>query len=236
MAAPMASAVAAMVKAQSPGLTAEQLRGVLLDTAAPLEALTGQVASGGMLDAAAALTCELPPWAKMTDIAGHWAQDSICNLLEQGVFEGATATTFAPDETLSRAMVMTLLWRMAGAPEPELAASGFPDVAAGSAYDAAVRWGVEQGLLEGYGDGTFRPERAMDQEELIQVLYRYAAALGRDTSGPELSGYNGYDRVSPWAGDAMSWAVAAEILDDALTPQQPVTRAWAAVYLERFQG
>lgn len=171
-----------------------------------------------------------------TDVAeGAWYYEDTAYAFTNGLITGVTATTFAPNATTSRAMLVTILWRMEGSPES--AAAKFTDLKA-DWYRAAVGWASANGIVEGYDDGSFRPDDAITREQFATVLCRYAEFKGRDVS-PAMgtAGYEDAGSVSSYASAAMTWAVSAGIIDGSggrLDPQGGATRAQAAAMLHRY--
>ena len=175
-----------------------------------------------------------------TDISGHWAAESIQFAYDKGWMTGMSETTFAPNATLSRAMVAQILYRLAGAPAV-FSASPFTDVAEGSWYADAVIWANEQGIVTGMGGGAFAPNEAITRQQLCAMLYRFARSKGLDTSAAgDLSAYSDADAIQPWGRDAMAWAVACDLMTGrtaaALVPNGTATRAEAATLLTRLSA
>ncbi|MBS6833102.1 MAG: S-layer homology domain-containing protein, partial [Clostridiales bacterium] len=131
---------------------------------------------------------------------------------EQGLVNGITATTFGPKVNLTRAMMVTLLYRMEGTP----AVTGtcqFTDVEPGAFYYDAVLWGQENGIVQGTSDTKFSPKMNITREQLITFLYRYAQQKGMDTSiAGDLTAFTDADRIQPYAKDAMVWAVGVRLI------------------------
>lgn len=174
------------------------------------------------------------------DIDGHWAEREILTAYHAGLFKGMTSGTFAPEGKLTRAMFVTTLYRMAGAPA-EAGKQTFTDVPAGSYYEKAVAWAVEQGITKGVGGSRFAPDKTIDRQEIATMLYRYSAAAGKDVSaGGKLEDFRDGGSVSSWAVDAMAWAIGSNLLQGYpggyLMPRATGTRAQAAVILCRYLG
>ena len=184
-------------------------------------------------------SCPMAPFLDADRTA--WYHDGVHYCLETGLMLGTSATTFAPEQTTSRAMVATILWRLAGSP----AADGtmhFADVPQDTWYTEAVRWASGAGVVTGYSPEKFGPNDPITREQLAAMLWRYAQAaeydvsVGQDTD--PLSFTDASD-ISSWAMEAMPWACAAGILNgtgdgSTLTPQGQATRAQAATMLMRF--
>ena len=173
-----------------------------------------------------------------TDVSeGDWFYDPVCFVYSQGLMTGTSATTFEPNISLSRAMLVAVLHRLEGSP----AASGgdFTDVADGDWYAQAVNWAASVGVVNGFDDGTFQPNTAITREQLAAILMNYAQYKGQDVSArATLDTYNDATAISSWANDVMSWAVAEGLLtgvtNDQLQPQGNATRAQVAAILQRF--
>ena len=171
-----------------------------------------------------------------TDVpANHWAQAAIQYAYDNGLMTGVSDTAFAPEATTTRAMIVSMLARMENV--TSAADAGFSDVAASDWYATAVNWAASEGIVGGFGDGTFQPNSPITREQMASILYRYAEYKGVDVSArAELSGYA--DAPSPWAADVMQWAVAegllAGVTDDQLQPQGQATRAQVAAIMQRF--
>lgn len=165
-----------------------------------------------------------------------WYYSAIEFVYNKGIMNGVTASSFNPDGTITRGMIVTMLWRMAG--EPSAVSAGFADVAADSYYAKAIAWAAKNGIIEGYSASSFGPNDAITREQLATVLYRYAKYLGYTTTGSSLSGYYDASRVSSWAKDAMGWAVKNGVVTGLsstwLNPNGTASRAEAAQMFMNF--
>ena len=165
-----------------------------------------------------------------------WYYDAVKFVYDKGIMDGVSYYKFAPDATITRGMVVTMLWRMAG--EPYEAAAGFTDVAAGRYYTTAVAWAARNGIVEGMTATTFAPDQAITREQLASILYRYAKWLGFSGYGSDISGYTDAGKVSSYAYDAMSWAVRSGVVTGTsarvLDPQGTASRAAAAQMFMNF--
>ncbi len=155
-----------------------------------------------------------------------------------GLFEGTGYRTFQPGMEVSRAMVVTVLWRMEGSPLAE-ASGQFPDVPRTSWYGAAADWAAENGIVEGVDGGLFDPDADANREQLVTILARYARYVGLDTATEGWSAtYRDLDQVSSFALESLAWATDAGIIDGytdhTLAPKDSATRAQYAVILIRF--
>ena len=184
----------------------------------------------------AQLTC---PAAQFGDVdRGRWYHTSIDFVLENGLFNGMSQSSFAPDRTMTRAMLVTVLHRLAGSPSAS-GAPQFADVAAGKWYSNAIAWAAEQGVVNGVGQNRFDPEGEITRQQLVTIFYRYAALTGRDVSArADLQAYTDAASVSAYARTPMAWAVAAGLVNGLpggrLDPAGSATRAQVAAIVMRF--
>lgn len=180
--------------------------------------------------------------APFVDIAGHWAEDEIIAAYNAGLINGIGSGYFAPDSEINRAAFVTMLYRMAGEPALSDLTTDFVDVPAGSFYGAAVKWAVENSITNGVSSTAFAPGRSISRQEMMTMLWRYAKNVeGRDVSASaDLSQFTDGNTVAGWAKDAMSWALAGEILtgypDGTVQPETTAVRAQAAAILCRYMG
>ncbi|MBR4205516.1 MAG: S-layer homology domain-containing protein, partial [Clostridia bacterium] len=170
------------------------------------------------------------------------AYDDIRFVYENGIMNGVSDMLFDPHGSLTRGMIVTILWRIEG--RPEIGYSGtFSDVPAGEWYTDGVEWAASHGIVLGFGDGTYGPDKPVTREQVAVILYRYAQFKGVDTSVGEDTNILSYDDafdISSWAFPAMQWACGTDILDSgntaAIRPGEPASRAEIArairVYLE----
>lgn len=166
----------------------------------------------------------------------EWYHEGVDMMLENGYMNGVGAGRFDPDGATTRAMIVTILWRMEGEPEPQ-ADNPFTDVKANEWYTTAIAWAAENEVVNGVGYGRFEPDERITREQMATILYRYASYCGADTSArAALSGFPDGGKLSAWAEDAMRWAVAGQIIngsDGYLLPQGDATRAQVAAILYR---
>ena len=192
------------------------------------------VAAEAMLEALLAGPEELP----FTDTENHWAAGAIQYVYENGLLRGVSDTEFAPDATFSRAMLVTVLHRLAGSP----ASSGyypFTDVRDTAWYANPVAWAHQNKLAGGMAETQYAPNSPITREQLAVMLMRYAQYQGCDTSDTiRLVHYKDAGQVSGYAETAVKWAVSTGILKgrtaNELQPQGTATRAEVAVILQRF--
>ena len=175
-----------------------------------------------------------------TDIQNHPAREAIEMVFIRGLMSGTSATTFAPDTSLSRGMAVVVLWRMAGEPTATFRPI-FQDVRTGQVYTTAIMWAADVGIVRGHSNGTFGPGDEITREQLATILHRYALYAGYARLVPAMVNLGQFtDRadISPWALEAMRWTVHTEILagtsNTALSPQEGLNRAQCAVVLQRF--
>ena len=174
-----------------------------------------------------------------TDITlGSWYYDGVNNALANGWFSGVSSTAFAPDSSMTRAMLVTVLYRMSGSPAVS-GTSAFVDVSSGAWYAQAVAWAAENQLVAGYEDGTFRPDLAITRQQMAAILYRYHSWAGNTpVPGGSLSAYRDTADVAPWALEAMSWANTSGLIlgtgPNTLAPNGTATRAQVAVILTGY--
>ena len=175
------------------------------------------------------------PFPDVTE--GDWFYDAVRYAYETGLMDGVGDSLFASNSETTRAQLVTILYRLAGEPEPG-GDSGFADVAAGTWYTDAVAWAAQNGIVNGTTDTTFAPGDDITREQLVTVLYRYAESKGYDVSASaDLSGYPDAGQVQDYAQPAMAWAVAEGIVegvDGNLNPAGNATRAQIATILMRF--
>lgn len=175
-----------------------------------------------------------------TDVTNHWAYSAIKRVYTRGLMVGMDEKTFAPDQQLSRAMLAVILYAMAG--EPAVTGeSPFTDVPAGCWYTDAIVWAAQNGIVSGFGDGTFRPNEAVTRAQAAVMLYGYAAFTGADvTARADLSAYSDAGQIPAWALDAMQWANARRLIvgrdSSHLVPDGKTTRAEMAAILSAYIG
>ena len=175
---------------------------------------------------------ELCPTHHLSDVlVKAWYHDAVDYVVEHGIMTGTSATTFEPNTTLSRAMVAQILYNLEGQPTAD-GKSSFTD-ASGHWAANAIAWAQETGVVSGYENNTFRPNRAVTREELAQMLYNYAQYKGITLPAlGDLSKFPDGDEVSDWAQTAMSWANGLGAIngyeDNTLRPGGNTTRAEAA--------
>ena len=174
---------------------------------------------------------------EFTDVTEKaWYYGAVEYAVQNGLMKGVGNDQFDPEGTMTRAMLVTVLWRYEG--EPEAPANTFSDVKAGSWYFDAVSWAAANNIVGGVGDNKFDPDGNITREQMATILYRYCNGKGIDTSKQaSLSGFPDAGSVSSYAQTAMQWAVAEKLVngsDGKLLPQGNATRAQVATILMRF--
>lgn len=178
------------------------------------------------------------------DIAGHWAAEPIRFCVENGLFYGVSARSFAPDASMTRAMFVTVLGRLyeksnGSLPQPA-AGTDFYDVDEGSYYAPYVTWAAANGIVSGYGDGRFGPDDQVTREQMgaIMASFLRAAGYGDRVTVGSISGFKDASRISGWAEDGVAVCVGCGLLsgypDGCFYPQDKATRAQVAAILERL--
>ena len=170
-----------------------------------------------------------------------WYSDAVAYVYRNGLMSGTSGSTFSPDAAITRAQLVTILWRMAGSPQVN-GLMDFDDVSQDAYYTEAVRWAASEGIAGGYGNGLFGSDDPITREQMAAILYRFAQHMGYDVSIGEdtnILSYTDAPDVSGYAVAALQWACGAGIIrgtgdGSTLTPQGGATRAQAAVILTRF--
>lgn len=181
---------------------------------------------------------EPAPEMPFTDVnEGDWFYDVVLYAYDNGLMTGVSATEFAPNQTTTRGMIVSMLARLEGVTSAEDA--GFADVAENDWYATAVNWAASVGVVNGYEDNTFRPNAPITREQMAAILYNYADYKGYDVSArADLSDYADAADVSSWAEDVLSWANAEGLINGmtatTIDPQGATTRAQTAAMFERF--
>lgn len=170
--------------------------------------------------------------------SGDWFYNDVKYVYDKGMMAGTAADVFAPNATTTRAMIVTILYRLEGSPAVT-GTSAFVDVPAGQWYTDAVNWAAANQIVKGTSATTFAPNASITREQMAAILYRYAQYKGYDvTKKADLSGYSDNGQVSAYAKDALAWANAAKLINGVtnttLAPQGNATRAQVSAILHRF--
>ena len=170
-----------------------------------------------------------------------WYHEAIDTMLNEGLMNGTGNGLFEPNATLTRAMLVTILWRSEGKPAAS-AQTSFTDVPAGAYYAEAVRWAAANGVVKGVSSTEFGPSKNITRQELVTILWRLAAKKGLNTSNAGLTVPEFADRsqIAAWAAEAMSWGCTRGILTgksaNRVDPTGTATRAEAAAMIVRFRN
>ncbi len=170
--------------------------------------------------------------------SADWFYNDVKYVYEKGMMAGTAADVFAPNATTTRAMIVTILYRLEGSPAVT-GTSAFVDVPVGQWYTDAVNWAAANQIVKGTSATTFAPNDSITREQMAAILYRYAQYKGYDvTKKADLSGYSDNGQVSAYAKDALAWANAAKLINGVtnttLAPQGNATRAQVSAILHRF--
>ena len=183
-------------------------------------------------------TCLIEPYADAVNTA--WYHDGVHFCLENGLMQGVSSTSFQPSGDVTRAQVVTILWRLEGKPVVDYAMQ-FEDAASGEWFTEAVRWAAVNGIVEGYNDKAFGPNDAITREQFAAILYRYSQFKGYDVSVGEDTNILDFDdaqSISTYAVPAIQWACSSGVISgvSALTldPQGITSRAQAATMFMRY--
>lgn len=174
-------------------------------------------------------------------IKSQWYHEGIDFAITSGLFNGTSKTTFEPDTSMTRAMLVTVLWRLDGKPEVT-GENPFLDVANGQWFTEPIIWASENGIVNGTGHGQFEPDASVTREQMATILYRYAQKKGYDVSASaDLGVYPDANQVNGWAKTALAWANAAGLVTGSkeqgvvyLLPAGEATRAQVATILMRY--
>lgn len=168
-----------------------------------------------------------------------WFYTTVEYVNKNGIINGMTEDTFAPATQLTRAMLVTILYRVEGSPRVE-SDSKFGDVKDSDWYGAPIIWAAENEIVNGISDTVFAPNNAITREQIAAIMYRYAKAKGYDVAqgGMAVREFEDYETISSWAKEAMQWAVNAKLINGktatTVNPLDNATRAEAATIIMRF--
>lgn len=168
-----------------------------------------------------------------------WFFGSVMDINKKGLMSGTSATSFSPSMTLTRAMLVTILWKAEGEPQVDFAMP-FTDVDDAAYYAEAVRWAVSENIAKGISETEFAPDANITREQITAILYRYAEYKGYDVTqgGMQIREFDDFESIAAYAINAMTWAVNTELMKgktaSALNPKDFATRAEAAAILKRF--
>ena len=203
-------------------------------------ALAVVMLNGLTLTAQAAIDGFDRPLANFDDVGTtEWFYGYVSELTAKGYMNGVSMTSFAPHSTLTRGMLVTVLYRMEKEPDSDGEIS-FQDVETDVWYTDAVYWAANAGIVDGYSKTMFAPNEPITRQEMATILWRYARHLGMNvsTAGETIPAFADRDEIAPWAGQAISWAYTRGIIQgrggNVLDPNGQATRAEAAAVIARF--
>ena len=198
-----------------------------------------QNASGKIIVKAGTKTAAIPVTVtnpeKFDDVTKtDWFYDAVKFVSDAGAMSGTADRTFSPSTQITRAMVVTVLYRMEKSPDPGTVTTSFSDVPDGQWYTNAVYWASEKGIVQGY-NGKFDPSAPISREQLATILYRFSGSPAASTT---IDQYTDASQVSSWAKDALIWSVETKLISgvttNQLSPQSTATRAQVATILYRM--
>lgn len=181
---------------------------------------------------------ELPWKNPFSDVKeSDWFYDGIRFTFENELMSGVDAGIFSPNSTLTRAMLVTILYRLEGSPKS--ITYGFSDVARNTWYTKSVDWAASLGIVNGIGNNMFAPESPVTREQITVIFYNYTKYKEMDLNATRnLNSYEDAEQISPWAATAFEWAVASELVggrnDGKLDPTGNATRAETAIIIKRY--
>ncbi len=180
------------------------------------------------------ITVIATPYTDVLD--GNWAVEAVNYVTDKNFMKGLSETTFGPNGALTRGMLVTVLYRMAGSPAVTGKVSEkFSDCTDGSWYADAVLWASANGIVNGYEDGTYKPTKAINRQEMAKVLYGYDKVGGKNAEGiTEKLTYTDVDAIGEWAIESVTYCTAAGYLagsNGAFNPTGTATRAMGAKVL-----
>ena len=166
---------------------------------------------------------------------GHWAEKAIDFVVARGIYSGTSATTFHPDNAMTRGMLAVVLHNLENNPAHDICDDTFQDVAADSWYEDAIHWAADSGIVSGYGNGCYGPNDSITREQLAVMLWRYAGSPDSDHS---LEHFKDVHLIASYAETALAWANENGIIngkgDGILDPKGNATRAQVAQMLMNY--
>lgn len=176
------------------------------------------------------------PFSDVSD--SDWFYSDVEFICENKLMQGTATHLFSPELATTRGMIVTILYRMENLPDPK-GSCPFNDVKPGSYYEDAITWASENGIVSGYGDGSFGPDDEITREQLAAIICRYAKFKGYDVSGrAAISGFADYNEISGYAVEAVAWSCKVGLIngvgENRLDPAGFAIRSQAAAILHRF--
>ena len=188
----------------------------------------------GAVEEASVPACACPS-AKLTDVPQNvWYHTAVDFMVMHELMLGVSEGRFAPESAMTRAQLVTVLYRIAGEPETD-GTHGFTDVANGTWYSDAIAWAAQNGVVNGIGNNKFDPDGYVTREQIATILFRYMKF--EPVAEDKLGAFPDADKVSSYAVEALNWAVAEGLIngsDGKLLPNDTATRAQVAVILMRL--
>lgn len=178
----------------------------------------------------------------LTDYRTHWARETIDEAVTQGWVKGYPDDTFHPNESVTRGQFLTFAGRMMGIDVEQYGGTSFPDVSETAYYAPYVQWAADSGIVDGYPDGSFGPDKMITREQVAKILVNMLESAGYDTTGEySLSDFGIKDvgSISDWAADYVAFCYYSGLLkgsDGSFEPKRAVTRAEACTVLSRMQN
>ncbi|MDO4542092.1 MAG: S-layer homology domain-containing protein [Bacillota bacterium] len=203
--------------------------------------LNGQIGQKYMVPQGRITVNTAAPNSAYSDVAPNsWYQPYISQVTALGLMIGVGDNEFAPNDTSTRAMMVTVLYRMAGNPKTT-ASIPYTDVPANTWYSEAVAWATEQGVVNGTSTTTFSPLENITRQQMVTMFYRYAGTMGRDiTARANLASFTGSSSISAYAVEAFQWAVATGIINGitptTLAPADTGTRGQMAKVIVTYRN
>lgn len=202
----------------------------------PIEPIPGQHFKDGNKDCKKDITC--PDTAFSDLVLTAWYHDGTHFCIKNGIMNGFSDGTFKPDRNVSRATIVTLLWRWNRA-EKISGTVNYNDVSNSEWYYDAIVWADKNGIVNGYGDGRFGPNDDITREQLAAIFARYAKYVGVDTSAANnLRRFTDKDLISDWAIDSIKWTVGSGLVEgkpgNKIDPLGNATRAESAAMMMRY--
>lgn len=231
-------------KSSQPNIASVDSNGIVTANSNGTTTITATAVSGGK-QATCQVTVKIPAPVEeiiFDDVSkSDWFYEAVKYGVDKGLFTGLTEHTFAPNETLTRGMLVTILWRLDGTPESTQEIE-FPDVLVNDYFYKAVRWAVEKGVAGGYENGKFGSNDNVTREQIVVMMYNYAKKNGNvGNQEADLSEFGDQDQISGYAVDAVKWALANGIMNGKeingkymLDPKGSATRAEAAQLVMKF--
>lgn len=232
------SGLCAAIWTEEPELSADEVRERLRASAKDIEAPGFDADSGwGLVSALSEPSAPASAFA-FRDTIGHWAEDSIAFCVSNGIFNGVGGEYFDPDGTMTRAMIASTLYRMAGSPDIGINVDGFSDMTVGQWYTDAVLWGRNTGIMTGYGDGRFGTNDTVTREQMCTLLMRYLRWAGYEfPAKTDAERFLDDAQIASWASEGVSFCrmhgFVNGLPDGRFAPQNSATRAESSAVLQR---